>query len=85
MDAGVFALNLNNEPSNSNNNISFRCCKSESGPMLAVARRPACAPGLGVLTLATSGFRLAKHMKWWGLASTFGDRQPSPPEYAKDI
>ena len=26
-NAGVFALNLNNAPSNSNNNIGFRCCR----------------------------------------------------------
>ena len=27
-NAGVFALNLNNAPSNSNTNIGFRCCTS---------------------------------------------------------
>ena len=28
-DAGVFALNLNNAPSNANYNIGFRACKAQ--------------------------------------------------------
>jgi len=28
-NAGVFALNLNNAPSNANNNIGFRACKAQ--------------------------------------------------------
>ena len=31
-DAGVFALNLNNAPTNTNNNIGFRCASDQNTP-----------------------------------------------------
>jgi hypothetical protein len=31
-NAGVFALNLNNTPTNQNNNIGFRCASDEARP-----------------------------------------------------
>jgi len=37
-NAGVFALNLNNAPSNSNTNIGFRCCSSDASEFIQKRR-----------------------------------------------
>jgi len=47
--AGVFSLNLNNSPSNSNYNIGLRAARSLSWPTLAFYGRPACPERLGRL------------------------------------
>lgn len=61
-NAGVFALNLNNNPGNSNYNIGFRACKRLSRKAQAGAIFPALSASLlGALILA--GSLAAKHKK----------------------
>lgn len=64
-NAGVFALNLNNSPTNTNNNIGFRVAK-QSG--FSQNRKKYFLPSVlfafGDAILVASGSRSAKHMNW---------------------
>ena len=62
MNAGVFALNLNNSPTNTNNNIGFRAAKTGQSRNWAKEFRPSELFAFGDAILVTSGYRLAKHM-----------------------
>jgi len=46
-DAGPFAANLNNAPSNTNSNIGFRCC---SGPIASLMENLTCSNSPPTLT-----------------------------------
>lgn len=64
-NAGVFALNLNNSPTNTNNNISLRTAKqSRSSQNRKKAFLSSALFAFGDAILVASGCRSAKHMNW---------------------
>lgn len=80
VQAGVFALNVNNAPSNTNNNIGLRVAKVTSGMVriwvTTVAR--SVPQAFGDAILATSGIRLAKYMNRLAWAGSCGERSRQP-------
>jgi hypothetical protein len=67
---GRFALNLNNAPSNTNNNIGFRCALPEVEPASRIMRAAGAKPDSRKPSASVPRSSHRRVVKSWALAKT---------------